>query len=461
MDKKWKQVVIVGCMCIALVSMGMPAHADEAAISTRIETLEKMFKAMEASSKDQISALEAKVAQLQSENKALKSDLGRQAIQVETIANHPAQALPAGLADDGIVIGLGVTQVMQGVLNNPNGTQGKKTDSSYSIDIAFEKKFEDYGKAFASLEAGEGSGLPGGNVSSVYTVNQDAANSSGRLDLSTWGYQQYFNIGDAPSAVTFGKLDATCSTSVPTCFFDGNAYAGNETTQFLNGAFKNAATANLPSKALGVVVESQCTDLLGVSAGMFDGNADWEEINESLYSIGQVTLTPELGGRNGAYRIYGFHAANAHTELKDSGRLKQDNFGFGLSADQQLTDNVGAFARIGWADGGLNTIEFTWSTGCQFEGDMWKRDNDVVGIALGQAVRSAQNEKNSASGNTALLDDNETIFELYYNFFVNDHLTISPDLQFIVNPNGAGNESTDGSSSSPIVLGGMRTQVTW
>ncbi|MCK5492526.1 MAG: carbohydrate porin, partial [Candidatus Omnitrophica bacterium] len=51
--------------------------------------------------------------------------------------------------------------------------------------------------------------------------------------------------------------------------------------------------------------------------------------------------------------------------------------------------------------------------------------------------------------------DPEGHIELYYSYKVNDHLTISPDMQIIMNPYGGDASNGDGT----IVIGGLRGQV--
>jgi carbohydrate-selective porin OprB len=51
--------------------------------------------------------------------------------------------------------------------------------------------------------------------------------------------------------------------------------------------------------------------------------------------------------------------------------------------------------------------------------------------------------------------DTESHMEAYYNFKVNEHLSISPDLQIIWDPYGGDAES----GNKTIFVGGMRSQV--
>ena len=97
-------------------------------------------------------------------------------------------------AFDGLTIGAGATFVMQGT-NNANGDNIAKneenaTDASYSIDLEFEKEFDDYGKAFIHLEAGGGLGVED-ELKVFSNVNRDADNDENVRLTEVW-YEHYF-----------------------------------------------------------------------------------------------------------------------------------------------------------------------------------------------------------------------------------------------------------------------------
>ena len=81
--------------------------------------------------------------------------------------------------------------------------------------------------------------------------------------------------------------------------------------------------------------------------------------------------------------------------------------------------------------------------------------DDAIGIAFGQAIPSDDYEEANEDAGTSLKADSESHLELYYSFKVNDHLTLTPDLQVIWDPYGG-----DGSAGDDtIVVGGVRGQV--
>ncbi|MCK5493304.1 MAG: carbohydrate porin, partial [Candidatus Omnitrophica bacterium] len=178
---------------------------------------------------------------------------------------------------------------------------------------------------------------------------------------------------------------------------------------------------------------------------------------EDTFYGGQLTISPEIAGKAGNYRVFGWGSGRDHTKWNDSSKVQENSYGFGLSADQKLTDTIGLFARYAWQNpevylnGESYSLEHSYSLGMQVAGESWGRDEDVFGIAFGQIIPSGD-YKDVVSN---LKADPEGHMELYYSYKVNDYLTISPDVQLVMNPYGG--DAANGDNT--IVIGGIRGQV--
>jgi len=355
-------------------------------------------------------------------------------------------------AFDGLTIGAGATFVVQGT-NNANGDSLSKngedvTDASYSIDLEFEKKFDNYGMAFIHLEAGDGAGVE--DELQVYSnVNRDADDSGNGVSVTEAWYEHYFKA--FPLTLTFGKIDATG-------YVDTSEYANDECTQFLGHIFRNSPVVEFPDdNAAGVRVAIEPVDFLDIELVATDADADWEDAFDNIFLSGQLNFKPNLFQRQGNYRVYGWLNDKKHIKWDDAAKTNEKGYGFGLSFDQELTDVLGAFVRYGWqnpevyADGSGFSLEQSWSTGFQLAGSLWGRDDDVFAIAFGQVMPSDDYKK--AGSNLNAKDENH--LEAYYSFKINDHLTVSPDVQVIWNPYGG--DATNGDKT--IFVGGVRTQI--
>jgi carbohydrate-selective porin OprB len=100
------------------------------------------------------------------------------------------------------------------------------------------------------------------------------------------------------------------------------------------------------------------------------------------------------------------------------------------------------------------SLTHSWSTGFQVEGKPWGREKDILAFAVGQAIPS-KDYKKYGTQISDLKAKPEGHLEAYYNIHINDHLSISPDFQYIWNP--FGRDIAD--DTSGIFVGGMRAQV--
>ena len=66
-------------------------------------------------------------------------------------------------------------------------------------------------------------------------------------------------------------------------------------------------------------------------------------------------------------------------------------------------------------------------------GNKWKRGNDMIGVAYGfSRVSNAYEEANPAID----FASGEHYIEAYYRYKANSNLSVSPDVQYVVNPGG-------------------------
>lgn len=351
----------------------------------------------------------------------------------------------------GLRMGAGATFVVQGTSNANGDTLSENgedvTDASYSVDIELEKEFEDYGTAYLHLETGDGAGVED-ELQVFSNVNRDADDSDNSISATEAWYEHDFQ--SMPANLMVGKIDGTV-------LVDTNEYANDEATQFLGRIFRNSPTIEFPDNSAGFRLGVNPVDFVDMAVLLMDADNDWEDVGDEIFFAGQLNLKPNLFERNGNYRIIGWLNDRDHTKWEDATSVKEDTYGFGISFDQELTDNLGAFLRYGWQDpdvylnGDAFSLESAWSAGVQIAGAGWGRENDVLGLAIGQAIPS---DKYKDAG-TNLSAKDEGHFEAYYNYTVNEHLTLTPDLQVIWNPYGK--DATNGDDA--IVVGGVRGQV--
>ncbi len=391
-------------------------------------------------------SIRAEIARLKARVNQLEERLNTQEEAIDNQNEKIEELEETGIFStlEGININGGATFVLQGTID-ANATTSRNedvTDGSYSVDLELEKSFDNGGTLFIHLEGGEGNGVMDSDELDLFSgVNKDVTGGDAKVELAEAWYEH--NFSDV-LFVTFGKLD-------PTCYFDTNSIANDETTQFLADMFKNNPVLEFPDNGPGVRLGLVSTEKIELGLGLWDADADWEDLGDNIFAIGQLNFKLNLFEREGNCRFYTWINDANHTQLLDLTKTKEEGYGFGLSFDQRFSEVLAAFFRFGWQTGKVYNCDMSWSSGFQLIGKPWGRDRDVLGIAVGQMMPGNDYAK---AGNP---DHNEGHFETYYNIHISENLSVSPDFQVIWNPKGVGS-SQQGRDDTIIVLG-VRTQA--
>lgn len=454
-----RKIIILSVICLLLPVLRAPAFAQDYITREQYEELEKRVLALEQKLSTHEKCINDQQQCILEQNKKI-SEYESKLSDFDTNL-HRQVGVPISIAE-GLEIGVGATMVLQGTNNTNNAASDitkkeGRTDASYSTDITLTKEFKGFGgKAFLHLENGQGAGLED-DLTLYSNVNRDADDDVNVRVTEAWYEQGLFKDR---AVVTFGKLD-------PTAYFDNNEVANDETTQFLGRIFRNSPTLEFPDNSAGIRIAYMPKEWIELGYGVFDGKSSWEKIGDNLFNIGQVTLKTNFFDLPGNYRFYGWNSNVYHTKWLDTEKAKEPAYGFGLSFDQKITGITTAFLRYGWqnpevynpditATGDLNySLEHSWSAGLQFEGKPWGRGKDVLAFAVGQVFPSGDYRKAGASLDPARRAKTEGHIETYYRIHVNDHLSLSPDIQYIWNP--FGRDVAD--DTAGVFVAGMRAQV--
>ena len=262
--------------------------------------------------------------------------------------------------------------------------------------------------------------------------------------------------------ITVGKI------GVPD-IFDTNRYAHDPRGDFMNWSIVDTGTFDYAADAWGYTVGGAVELYTGpwtFRGGVFDlsiapnttsldptfGQFQWDGEIERRYSIfgqpGKVAVTGFLTrGRMGSFEDAILLSAMTGTPADIAAvRQYQSRGGVSMNLEQQIVENVGFFARAGWADGHKEPYEFTdidrtVAAGLSISGKLWKRDDDTFGIAgVVNHITDIHQAFLNAGGLGILVGDgqlpnpgSEEILETYYSFpWFASKITL--DYQLIVNP---------------------------
>ena len=127
-------------------------------------------------------------------------------------------------------------------------------------------------------------------------------------------------------------------------------------------------------------------------------------------------------------------------------RAYRYKYGFGISFDQVVTDDIGVFGRLGWNDGHTETwayteIDRTITLGAVMDGRYWCRPKDEVGLAwVLNGLSGPHREYLEAGGIGFIVGDGkmkygpEEIVEMYYDWQVTSGIVVTVDFQEVTNP---------------------------
>ena len=253
--------------------------------------------------------------------------------------------------------------------------------------------------------------------------------------------------------------------------FDNNAFAHDGRKDFLNwvnvahGAFDYAA--DVRGYTWGAALEYY-HDEWTFRAGRFavPRQSNGLQLNYSLMNFHgdqvEIEHAHEIAGQPGKIRVLVFrnrelmgrfddalaYAAANGGGIPDVGNVRRPNIkhGYGVNLEQNLTGNLGVFARTSWNDGGTEMFSYTEAerstqVGLSLKGARWGRAKDTLGLASAQNGLSRAHQDYLAAGGTGFLIGDgklnyrpERAFEGYYSIGIASKSWLTVDYQHVNNP---------------------------
>jgi high affinity Mn2+ porin len=279
-------------------------------------------------------------------------------------------------------------------------------------------------------------------------------------------------IPESYLAFTVGKISIAD-------YFDDNAFSHNPRSQFLswglmsNGAWDYPANTRgyTPSMVLEFISKkielrfASC--MMPKSANGNDMDLNITKANANTFEIKYKYKLNKQQGKISALTFYNtaFMGSYSSTNILSTPDSLNPNFyrneytiiasrqygrskyGGGINLEQNLTNNIGIFARASYNDGKNETWAFTeidraFSIGTLINGAKWKRNNDKFGLAYCISGLSQEHMNYLAKGGLGFIIgdgklnySNEHLFETFYSAsFLNGLITPSLVYQLVINP---------------------------
>jgi Carboxypeptidase regulatory-like domain len=223
-------------------------------------------------------------------------------------------------------------------------------------------------------------------------------------------------------ALTAGRLDLTN-------YFDANAFANDESSQFISDALVNNQMLGLAVNGVGVATEFDAKNGFRLKFGFQQSSPEPTSLGDSLFTLSEVgyTFTP-FALPEGTYRAW-FRTDNSEPDV-----LRK---GFGLSFDQKISPAVGLFARYGQSETDLGDDRF-YSTGVSFQHGLIFNPEDTWGVGYANM--------NLETG------EREHLVEGYYNLLLTEKLRLSFHLTGVV-------DTPEGGEKFGYIFPGIRFQA--
>jgi hypothetical protein len=303
------------------------------------------------------------------------------------------------------------------------------------------------GEFYVRIHAGSGTGADRTGGSGIKPADVLLANLNTIADDNTGGDDTSLELLEAHYTHQFfdKTLSVTTGKAKSLMFLDGNAFANNEKQQFVGKAFVNNTVLDSeseytptiggeykPMELLAFSVVGTSTSRPYVEGTPLENTAKskYDNVFSTPFLGSQLTVSPKFGGLEGNYRFYGWYAGYNHSKL-DSDRnpiagQKDKGWGVGISADQQVTEIIGLFARFGWNNDDVYVVQWEASGGVNLKGLIHGRDEDNLGVGFAALTPGDNYDQN----------DPEYHLEVYYRIAVTENLAFTPDIQYVWNPGG-------------------------
>lgn len=220
---------------------------------------------------------------------------------------------------------------------------------------------------------------------------------------------------------------------------------------FINSSFFTPSTVTqnaysfYPFTGLGSRVRADVAENVYVMAGVYDGKpGDFRNPRaarlgiskqEGIYSISEIGwLESDDSKPHLKIAVGAWHNSGDFQDLQ--GVSRSSNYGTYFLAERLLVQEadgsqqgLGAFFQVGQAQADRNFNPWYFGGGLHYQGLFEGRDDDVLGFGYAHAETSSD-----LRGQNPALERSERTFEVLYRAPILKGVTVTPDIQYVVNP---------------------------
>ena len=211
--------------------------------------------------------------------------------------------------------------------------------------------------------------------------------------------------------------------------FDGAAYDSNQQVNFINYALSQNASSTYATAGVGafIGIAPEKSDWSFAIGAQDASNIDATSIrlnrlhDKHFTTFAQVLYAPtnKLGSAEFSVLVYNQPGVKLQPQTTN---------GWSINLSQNIGKKWNVFGRINGVSGHMDTIEQSWAAGVVWLNPLERNDLDQIGLAY------AYNKINEKAVGEKLEHDAEQVVEAYWAWGISKWATITPDVQFYINP---------------------------
>ena len=211
--------------------------------------------------------------------------------------------------------------------------------------------------------------------------------------------------------------------------FDGSPYNSNQQVNFINYALSQNASSTYATAGVGAFVEiaPEKSDWSFAFGAQDASNVDAVSIRVNrlhdkhftTFAQAQYAPTNKLGDAEFSVLVYNQPAVKLQPQTTN---------GWSINLSQNIGKKWNIFGRVNGVSGHMDTIEQSWAAGVVWLNPLERNDLDQIGLGY------AYNKINEEAVGEPLAHDAEQVVEAYWAWGISKWATITPDVQFYINP---------------------------
>lgn len=211
--------------------------------------------------------------------------------------------------------------------------------------------------------------------------------------------------------------------------FDGTAYDSNQQVNFINYALSQNASSTYPTSSLGSYIQIAPNENWNFALGAQDAtnitgsSIKTNQFGENHYTtFASFSYTPTISGLgSGQYSIMLYNQPGVEEQTETTN-------GWSFNFSQNFGKKLSLFARINGVSGHTADINQSWVLGGVYNNPLDRNPLDQIGLAF------AYNKIDQDAVGSNLAHESEKIIETYWAWGISKWMTITPDIQFYIDP---------------------------